>query len=67
MYFKNVVYEINNQYVLASRESDMFGNTIPLIAMAHVSSLSTAMVPSICIHISEATFTGLLVKLNTLR
>lgn len=45
----------------------MFGNTIPLIAMAHVSSLSTAMVPSICIHISEATFTGLLVKLNTLR
>lgn len=45
----------------------MFGKAIPLITMAHVSWLSTAMVPSICIHISEATFTSLLVKLNTLR
>lgn len=35
----------------------MFGNTIPLNVMVHPSWLSTAMVPSLCIYVVEATFT----------
>lgn len=34
----------------------MFGNITPLNVMAHLSWLSTAMVPSLCIHVFEATF-----------